>query len=769
MRVTIDNLDGLGPVDYSDQLMSEGPVTIDRKLNVPVTCQWTMRDGLARPVRAGRVVVTSASGIVLFTGYLPLEPEAIAVGAGGGAGARGTVYRLQVSALSDDWLLDKQGVGASGESFGESGDALLRSLTSRVDGSRFTTTATGLVAQTGSVMTSALRSWSENAGAIADAAGASYRVVSGQVMVAPLGSVRHTLTTADDSLSESGLTLKMPRELVNDVTVSGEMEGGTYVTEVLLGDGTTSDFTLSSAPFAEGSGASRTIVQDDFNMGSIDPQRWTGGDPGSHLSVGAGGLVLGGGTGLDGQTTLIAASAVELGGMAVLEAKNVSLGQGSDGVLLGLYSGAISRVNCVAGFDVRQANGTTTLGAWVNGASAGTPLTLASGHVYTLRLHLHSTETQRVRQSYVVLVGGAPQQFGGGVVQASLDVVFELVDLGVSTNTPATVLYDGTLAASPASVSFAPINSVQLLGTVGGLLAQRLSTAWVRGRTSAGIPVTRLRGVAGSGADFSLASSGILRFFPGRVPAANEQVTVQYRRGQRAVARVQSAGSVAVEAKGGLPGEAIWQGSVHAPVAWSSEDCAAAARAVQSLATSRAEAVAGTYEGVNLANIWPGDLINFVTDTGTYLVTVRRAQLFHGQAIPELVHWQLEVANDWVTCASLRLSKMLAADAGDVAVGDGTSAVPGLGGLQVVSVSTSALQIDAGCSPSSGGGFEVRRTDGSFGAGQGGDLVLRSGVRGMTIPRGAQVEQFYVRMYDGSTPPVYSRLSSAVITNVPIG
>jgi hypothetical protein len=39
-------------------------------------------------------------------------------------------------------------------------------------------------------------------------------------------------------------------------------------------------------------------------------------------------------------------------------------------------------------------------------------------------------------------------------------------------------------------------------------------------------------------------------------------------------------------------------------------------------------------------------------------------------------------------------------------------------------------------------------------------------VANFTIPRGAAIEQFYVRMYDGSAPPNYSRFSSAVFTNV---
>jgi hypothetical protein len=86
----------------------------------------------------------------------------------------------------------------------------------------------------------------------------------------------------------------------------------------------------------------------------------------------------------------------------------------------------------------------------------------------------------------------------------------------------------------------------------------------------------------------------------------------------------------------------------------------------------------------------------------------------------------------------------------------------------VVSATSSVLQIDAGIDPPVGGGFEVRRRDWDFGAGAGQDLVLRSPVRSFSIPRGAQLERYYIRMFDGSTPPLYSRLSSAVFTNLPV-
>ncbi len=88
--------------------------------------------------------------------------------------------------------------------------------------------------------------------------------------------------------------------------------------------------------------------------------------------------------------------------------------------------------------------------------------------------------------------------------------------------------------------------------------------------------------------------------------------------------------------------------------------------------------------------------------------------------------------------------------------------------LQAVSITGSALQIDAGLAPPVGGGFEVRRRDWDFGPAVGQDLVLRSPVRSFSIPREGQVEQYYVRMFDASTPPVYSRFSSAVFTQYPV-
>ena len=209
----------------------------------------------------------------------------------------------------------------------------------------------------------------------------------------------------------------MVKELANDVTLSGAIEPTAYVSELFAGDGTTTLFTLSDAPFHV---TKPTLLTDSFNQSTFNTQTWNVTDPGSHLSLGGAGLVLSGGNGYDGQTTLAAIDQVEMGGSLVIQAGNVQLASPSDGVLCGLYSGTTQRSNCFAGYNVRQSAGSTVITPFVNGAEVGTTYTLLSGHAYTLRIRLHSPEMQRVLQTYYTRVDGAIQAFGGGLVSSPM-------------------------------------------------------------------------------------------------------------------------------------------------------------------------------------------------------------------------------------------------------------------------------------------------------------------------------------------------------------
>ncbi len=788
MILTIDNLDGLGAVDYSAALCSEPALKIARTLNAPSVCSGTLQvDTLANPggydasgaassrvvpVRRGRVAVSSDAGVVLFTGYLVTEPIAIYTG----SGLAGPVYRMAFTAISDEWLLDKQTLTLTADGLNVAAGSLLQTLSARTAPEMLSSSGVLSGRPLGVFTPEPAKPWSANAGIIAGTSYAAYRVLEGVLSMASVGDVTHTVDfdtgAADSTLQFSGLETSMVKELANDVTLTGQTEPTAYVSELFAGDGTTTVFTLSSEPFHI---AKPTLLSDGFAQPGFNTQIWNVTDPGSHLALGQNGLTMTGGTGSDGQTTLTAIDQVELGGSVVVEAGAVQLTAPSDGVLCGLYSGPTERGNCFAGYNVRQSGGNTLLTPFVNGAEVGNNFTMMEGHTYALRIRLHSVEMQRVLQVYYARVDGVIVAFGGGSVPSPLALVFDLQDLGDSSNTPAKVLYDGTVPLSPATCSFSAVDSVELTGSIGSCSVTQSGSVWVVSTLPSGTTQTRLIGVAGEGVDCRVSTAGRVTFFAGRIPVPGETITVCYRVRDRSVARLQDPASVSAEATGGQPGTARWLGKVLKPVASSSADCEAAAQAVLAFAASRAAALAGSYQAGNpiaggQADIWPGDVLILTANGQTLNVVVRKVQVQNGNAIPELLTYRVVFANDWADSIGLTLSEAIATDAylPPIAANAPGQVLANLQQLSVVSATATTLQIDAGTAPPPGGGFEVRLRDWDFGPGVDQNLVLRSPVRGFSIPRSAQSERYYVRMYDSSTPPLYSRLSSAVFTNLPV-
>jgi hypothetical protein len=157
----------------------------------------------------------------------------------------------------------------------------------------------------------------------------------------------------------------------------------------------------------------------------------------------------------------------------------------------------------------------------------------------------------------------------------------------------------------------------------------------------------------------------------------------------------------------------------------------------------------------------------------TSSLLVRSVTVKDGSSTAEGLDYEIKFANDWATewadgmgLMGLRLSEAIAADAilPPTAASAAGEVLANLQQLTVTSLSETALGLDAGMAPPAGGGFEVRRTDEQFGVGvDAADLVLRSPVRNFSIPRAAQVERIYVRMYEASG--LYSRFSSAVFVN----
>jgi hypothetical protein len=794
VRITIDNLDGLGAVDYTQGVAAEGPITVQRALNAPSRCTAEIVlgvKGLAVPARRGRVMVTAVDGTMLFTGYLATEPIRIYAG----NDSMGPAYRARVTAVSDEWLLDNLGSGAGlrdTESLGLNGAALMTRLASRVQAggqAALMVVAGETMPSTGTFAARASEPWSVNAGEAASSAYAAYRALNGQVFIQPVGNVTHVLSDASGTLSVAKLQTSAVRELANDVTLSGAEEAAAYIEENFVGDGTTTIFNLNQAAYRD---TNRTLVLDSFNQASFNTAQWIVNDPGSHVSLTTNGLTMNGGNGADGQTTVEALDAVEMSGSIVAQLGGVVLAAASDGMLAGMYQGSLVLANCFAGFRVQQSvsgtGGVTVIMPIANGVEVGSVFTPVAGHAYTLRMRLHCVEMQRVMQRYYCMVDGIIQGFGNaGGIAAPMDVVFELIDEGAASNTPATVLYDsaasgGTLTTTPATCAFAVVNAIQMFGSVGSVSVNRSGSMWVLSTLPNGLLQTRLVGVAGQGVDCmasygtAAGSLGKVTFLAGRVPVVGERVTVSYRGEHRSVARVADVASIASEAVNGTLGTCRWLGKVTLPVARSSADCESAAQAVLAFATSRTAAVAGSYAMVNPAqDIWPGDVLAVTSAGVTSSLLVRSVVATDGGSVPEVQQYELKFANDWATewaeGIGLKLSEEIAADAylPQTASNSPGQVLANLQQLTLTSLTETALQVDVGMAPPAGGGVEVRLKDWEFGMGvDGADLVLRSPVRSFSIPRAAQVERYYMRMYDASTPPLYSRFSSAVFVNAPI-
>jgi hypothetical protein len=774
MKVTIDNQDGKGPIDYSPALCAdhttEKAVVITRALNEPTLARLLLdcaSSGLEVPAANAFVVITANNGTFIFTGYLPSAAEPIFAG----YGSTGPHYRVVVNALSEDWLLNRDAVPQTAPLLGQTAGEMVGILTNRVNPSLVQMNGLEDVGTIGFFEPAPNLPWSENVAALANQARAAYRVLNGQLTLAPVGSTVHALDDTTGTLDFSTPSAAEAKQVVNDVTMTGLSEPLQYVTELFEGDGATVLFQLQREPYRV---IRPILLNEEFPASSLNTSIWNVDDSGGYLTVGGGGLALGGGAGTDGTTTLTAIDPVELGGEVVIEAGFVQLNSGSDGVVCGLYSGAIGIANCLAGYRVRTSGSNTILVPLVEGNEVGTAFTLEAGHSYILRIHVHSSELQRMLNSYFSYGSSGPTVYGGGTVQSPLQLLFELQDMALLpyVNIGSTILYDGVIPSSPAIASFACINSLNLQGSIGYFKVTQPGTMWVVSTPSSGVSFTRRIGTNTQGADCNALRSGFLHFYKLAIPQPGEMLAVTYRVAAPSVARF---ANDAVPQPGGTGTPAIsqWVGHVLHPSARSSVDCENACQALLNFSSNPAAAWKGSYRFRNLqdqSDIWPGDALNFNSPAAgmNVSVIVRRVTIESTSSSPEVLNYVVDFANDWAETIAMKLSSAISPDVYLPQEPETTAAnyLANLNALQVSSISTTSIAVNVGISAPAGGGFEVRSQDYTFGPTGGEGLVLRSPVPNFTITRSADEEQFFIRMYDGSTTPLYSRVSSAIFTNV---
>jgi len=147
---------------------------------------------------------------------------------------------------------------------------------------------------------------------------------------------------------------------------------------------------------------------------------------------------------------------------------------------------------------------------------------------------------------------------------------------------------------------------------------------------------------------------------------------------------------------------------------------------------------------------------------------VRTVKLTYSASYPDLIEYAIRFGNDCADDLAIRASETVPADTWLPAPVSPT-VLANLNDLTVTALNGSTVSIDTGVTPASGGGFEVRRRDFAFMPGEDPDLVMRGTQPIMTFSRETAQDRFYIRMYDGSTPPNYSEFSTALFINLPLG
>jgi hypothetical protein len=384
--------------DYSSSLDAIHPLTIERKLNEPSACQLWLTlpiDGSrAIPLRNQSLVITGDDGTKYFTGYIATSPLMEYAGLSLG----GPRYRISIRALSDELLMDQLPVastmGAAGMTAGQLMTSLVmhtRSATLGVGGLSLDSSVSNFTAGPGA-------SWSESAGQIASQARAAYRALGGVLDLSQIPVAIHALNENDGTLNPENLALMCGnnRTLANDITVCGDHEPIAFVTEYFQGDGISTQFNLGDDPFFQP--ASKTkVIEDRFSQSAIDLSAWSIAGGAGYFSLGARGLVMNGGNGVDGETLLSWIDSVELGGTLLLEASGITLGVGSSGILAGLFVGLDTLAGCVAGFQaqVQPGTGAVSLQPVVLGNNSGANYPVNPANQYTLRVRLHCPECVR--------------------------------------------------------------------------------------------------------------------------------------------------------------------------------------------------------------------------------------------------------------------------------------------------------------------------------------------------------------------------------------
>jgi hypothetical protein len=723
------------------------------------------------------VILVKANGSYVFTGYLTQAPQCEYLG----WGQQAPVYRYLLAAESDEVLLDQKALPNRAPFVERTAGAALRQLAQDLLPGGFDTSAVADVDTLASYAVNPQEKFSYHAGEIALSARASYRAMNGALTLAGVGAATYALNESDPNFSPVGLELVSPNLLMNQVQVIGLDEPQDYVRDYLVGDGLTLDFYLSQKPFAQSSSA---LIDEEFVGTALDPTTWGVNDPSSAISVAAQTLQVAGGTGADGQTTVSFIEQVELGGALELQHGDVSFTGASQGVLGGLYAGAVAVANCVAGFQITSSDAGVSIQALIQGALTGAVIATTAGHRYILTTYFYSMEVYRSQQTYHSSLHPAGAGWGGEAVAADVRFVLEVQDVDPSNPAtliaPGTVLFDDVITSAPGYCTYALVNAASMNCSIAYTYVAHISLAEVRTALPSESYATQLVGSLSDGAECEITSSPSVDFYPQYVPALNELIVVSYRGSGRGAAEVQNAAGVTSLQNGSDDGTRGAVRDVKTPAARTGADCENAALAI--LEDAWGTAWSGSYQTWSdflpgsAADIFPGDAVtvNVPSRGAAFTAIVRQVEIQVADPADDRGFYKIAFANDLAAPLAMQSAVTLTTvplqDLPPVLATTQVGAYyqVNLTDAQVTVVTSTTVTVDAGMAPPSGCGIEVRAHDYGWGESNDRNLLGRFSAETFSLPRLARTQNYFLRLYDSSSPPLYSRYSAALHVDYPL-
>jgi hypothetical protein len=778
MKLQIDNNDGLGLVDYTSAIDGSMPPQVVRKLNQPAELRVNLvanGPAFVVPGSGARIILGLSDGQNIFTGYLPgaLVFEYL------GWGEQGPVYQYNVAAQSDEVLLNEKRLPVRCPFVERNAGNALRQLTQDLLPGVFNTSQVQDLDMLAWWASDPQKTWAQEAAEIAIQARASYYLLNGVMAFSPVGTNVYALNESDSNFSPEGLKLQPVNALANDITVIGEIEPQPYVKDYFVGDGLTYRFYLSQTPFVK---KNSTLFDEEYTTSPLDPTLWSLTDPTNVVSVSGGKLQIAGGTGVDGATVVQFVEKVELGGAWVMQHGDVQFSAASTGVIGGLYAGNITAAGCLAGFQITPSGTQSSIQALVSGAAAGLAMTTVAGHHYVLTTRLYSDQVYRRQQIFHSSVHPAGNEWGGAEMPAEVRVVLEVHDIDPtnpgSQVAPSTVLYDGMIAIAPDFCAYAPVNAANLQCAITFTRMIQAVDAQVRTALPGFGYTTSLVGPLSDGADCNITSSAELEFYSAYVPAANEAISVHYRGEGRALAWVINPASIAAQQRGFDNGDHAAVRHLKEPPPRTSADCEIAALAI--LDDSCGPAWSGEYDTWsdflpgNASDIFPGDALslNIPSRCAVFSAIVREVDIEFRDVQDERSYYKITFANDAAAPLAYEVEKSLITTSLDVtqitSSQVGTNYLPDLTEAEVTVVGSTTISVDAGVAPVSGGGFEVRWSDAGWGPDNDRNLVGRFANQTFTLARLSQIQDYYLRQYNASSPPMYSRCTTALHVDYPL-